>query len=233
MFGDLDLDAVSFNLEKIQYIDYGTDFYAPQTCTDPNGRTVLVGWAKSWDGPVHIDNMHWTGMMTIPRELSLVDGVLRQKPISTIESLRKNTVCKVCELDSELVELEEIRARVLDINLELEAGASAENFTLSLAKGDKYKTDISFDFASEKLTLDRTFAGIRQDIVMKRSMPIEMSDSKISVRVLIDRYVIEVFAQDGEKVMTSLINTPIEMDGLSLSASGRVNVSLEAHELEL
>ncbi len=33
-------------------LDYGLDFYAPQTTLLPDGRRVMIAWMKSWDSCV-------------------------------------------------------------------------------------------------------------------------------------------------------------------------------------
>ena len=58
------------------YVDYGLDFYAPQSTLDREGRRVLIGWmrmprpveeASDGRGP-------WNGMMSLPRLVTLREG---------------------------------------------------------------------------------------------------------------------------------------------------------------
>ena len=74
-------------------LDKGFDFYAPQTFTAPEGRRILYGWA----GVSEMDQEYcntpiieegWQHSLTVPRELKLVDGVIRQYPVRELESLR-------------------------------------------------------------------------------------------------------------------------------------------------
>ena len=56
-------------------VDYGFDFYAPQTMETEDGRRILIAWMQSWDNPMYPDTQRYSGMMTIPRELSILDVI--------------------------------------------------------------------------------------------------------------------------------------------------------------
>ena len=49
--------------EKYQFLDYGTDLYAPQSTLDESGRRILTAWLRM---PEPVDGK-WQGMMCIPR----------------------------------------------------------------------------------------------------------------------------------------------------------------------
>ena len=76
-------------------IDWGFDFYAPQSFLDAKGRRLIVGWANAWDwmpwwkdwGPTHKEG--WCGAFNIPREVRLMpDNTLQFVPIEEVISLR-------------------------------------------------------------------------------------------------------------------------------------------------
>ena len=67
--GDYDKENHVFIKEEPHTLDYGMDFYAPQTTLLPDGRRVMIAWMKSWDACVVPDSQDWQGMMTLPREL--------------------------------------------------------------------------------------------------------------------------------------------------------------------
>ena len=47
--GELDHSKGALVEEGLRAIDYGVDFYAPQTLKTPDGRRVMVAWMQSWD----------------------------------------------------------------------------------------------------------------------------------------------------------------------------------------
>lgn len=58
------------------YLDYGLDFYAPQTFIDKEGRRVMLGWLRMRE-PVGGEN--WCGMLSMPRVLLQKDGHVFQQ----------------------------------------------------------------------------------------------------------------------------------------------------------
>jgi sucrose-6-phosphate hydrolase SacC (GH32 family) len=60
--------------EKVNWLDYGQDNYAAVTYNNaPNGRRILIGWMSNWQYANKLKPTAWTGAMTIPHELSLVE----------------------------------------------------------------------------------------------------------------------------------------------------------------
>ncbi len=79
-------DGQGFKPEATCYSEYGPDFYAPQTFADPNGRRILIGWFYHW-GKVLPDGAQTAGALSIPRELSLKDGHIRNYPVKEARHL--------------------------------------------------------------------------------------------------------------------------------------------------
>ena len=74
--------------------DGGLDFYAPQTFKTADGRRVMIGWMQDPSmANVHSeDEFKIFGQMTVPRELTLKDGRLIQRPVSELEKYRQDPV---------------------------------------------------------------------------------------------------------------------------------------------
>ena len=75
--------------------DLGRDFYAPQIVALED-RALLWGWANEGPGrdgrrgrsQDEIDAAGWAGVLTFPRELSVVDGALAVSPAPEIDAYR-------------------------------------------------------------------------------------------------------------------------------------------------
>ena len=81
LIGKYDAETNSFTRESVQAIDYGIDFYAPQTVLTPDGRRIMIGWMQNWNTlSCKPRDGRWFGQMSIPRELSIRDGRLYQMP---------------------------------------------------------------------------------------------------------------------------------------------------------
>lgn len=84
--------------------DQGRDFYAPQVVA-LGGRALLWGWANEGPGrdgrrgrsQEEIDAAGWAGVLTFPRELSVVDGALAVTPAPEIEAYRGDPVARSAE----------------------------------------------------------------------------------------------------------------------------------------
>lgn len=84
--GEMDWEKGTLKVDNIHEIDYGLDFYAPQTLTDDQGRRIMVAWMQMWGRTLPTDELRhgWAGSMTLPRELGIKENKLYQKPVSEI-----------------------------------------------------------------------------------------------------------------------------------------------------
>lgn len=71
-------------------LDYGFDFYAPQTFSDRN-RRLLIGWMGMPDAEYGNPTaaLGWQHCLTIPRELTWRAGRLLQQPAREMDALRR------------------------------------------------------------------------------------------------------------------------------------------------
>ncbi len=69
IIGDAEKEISDFAWEKKRSLDYGMDFYAPQTTELPDGRRIMVAWMKSWDARVMTKGQKWQGMTTLPKRI--------------------------------------------------------------------------------------------------------------------------------------------------------------------
>ena len=81
-------------------------------------------------------------------------------------------------------------------------GKAYDKWTLYLAAGEKHYSTITYDRKAEVLTFDRTYSGVHWNIVHNRSMAVK-AEEELSLRILMDRYTVEIFAEGGAKVFLS------------------------------
>ena len=68
LIGDYDEETGIFTEQHDQAIDYGIDFYAPQTVLAPDGRRIMIGWMQNWDAcALRSPEEKWLGQMSLPR----------------------------------------------------------------------------------------------------------------------------------------------------------------------
>jgi beta-fructofuranosidase len=91
LLGDLvrDGDGLRFAASSGGVVDTGPAFYAPQALS-AGDRTLLWGWAWELGRTVEqIAAAGWAGVLTVPRELFVRDGVLGARPARELEQLRR------------------------------------------------------------------------------------------------------------------------------------------------
>ena len=79
----------------------------------------------------------------------------------------------------------------------------------------------------------RNYSGLRKDVLCSRSMKVSDRDGHIDLRILIDRYSVEIFVNGGEQVMTSLIYTPLDASGICFESNGKTILDVEKYDIEV
>lgn len=211
--------------EAVQSVDYGLDFYAPQTTVTPDGRRVMVAWLQSWDNHMVPEEFRWSGMMTIPRELHVKNGRLIQNPVRELEQYYgEKTEYKNVSVQ-EKCQLEGICGRQIDMTVEVR-GQEYDKFKIYLAMNERFCSTVTYDRREGILTFDRKYSGDRRDRVHSRDMQAEEKEGKLKLRILMDKYSVEIFLNDGERAMTSLIYTEETASMIAFEARGKAEVSI-------
>lgn len=236
MIGTFDEKEKRFIPECDQAIDYGIDFYAPQTILTPDGRRVMIGWMQNWDTCklTGYEERKWYGQMSLPRELHIVNGRLYQQPIRELALYRSHKVeYKDVRFTGDLT-LEGIEGRMLEMDIRLRAAdleKSYHKFTLRFAQNEKYTSVLSFRPYESLLKIDRKFSGSRRAYIHQRRARVTQRDGEIHLHVILDRFSVEVFINDGEQVMTATILTDTDAQGISFNADGQVSMDITKYSL--
>lgn len=235
IIGDYDEETDTFTEQHDQAIDYGIDFYAPQTVLTPDGRRIMIGWMQNWDTcNFRAQNVRWFGQMSLPRELSVKDGRLYQSPIRELEEMRYNKITYQDVSVSGTIELEGIRGRRVDMELTIRPEEGQDiyhKFAVRFAQNDQFHTSLSFRPKDSVLKIDRKFSGSRRAIIHQRRSLIRGGEGKLKMRIILDRFSVEVFVNDGEQVMTAIMYTVPEADGISFFADGAVHMDVVKYDL--
>lgn len=230
IIGTYDKETHSFTREKVQVLDYGLDFYAPQTVETEDGRRIMIGWLQSWDNHLYPHKFGWSGSMSIPRELRIEDGILCQLPVKELANYYTETVTYSNLSIRNATALDGVYGRFNDLNV-LIHGGDYKVFRIRLACGGGKYTSLIFNKDENTFTIDREFSGLARDVISRRTIKILDKKESINIRVVMDRYSIEVFINDGRQVMSMLIFTEIEADGIEFDAEGCALVDIERHEI--
>ena len=234
--GTFDEETGTFTPETQQALDYGIDFYAPQTLLAPDGRRIMIAWMQNWDTcrPPSYDERKWFGQMTIPRELFLRDGKFCQRPVRELESLRSGRVeYRDVTVSSRRV-LPGVEGRPVELNLHIRPadGRTYHKFSLHIAEDEQAYTVVSYRPHESVLKLDRTFSGSRRAFIHQRRCLVKDRQGELDLRIIVDRFSVEVFVNDGEQTMTATIFTDPGAAGISFEADGEVRMDVIRYALD-
>ena len=223
-----------FARQNVQAIDYGLDFYAPQTVETPDGRRIMIAWMQNWD-TVNAKpyNCRWFGQMTLPRELSVKDGRLIQNPVRELEAYRRQRVThRNIPVNGE-INLPGVQGRVLDMTVTIRpTGPDLYRwFRIRVAKDGQHETIIRYRPDQDTLKLDRIRSGLPHDIVHTRSFLVRPRDGEIKLRIILDRFSVEVFVNDGEQAASAVIYTRQSADAITFEAGGSALINVEKYDL--
>lgn len=176
----------------------------------------------------------WFGQMSLPRELSVKNGKLYQKPVRELDALRYDKVVYKNVMVSEIVKLDGIKGRKVDMELTVRPQNGEElyrKFAVRFAQNDTYYTSLSFRPRESILKIDRKFSGSRRAIIHQRRSLVDHAGGELKLRIILDRFSAEVFVGDGEQVLSATMYTEQEADGISFFADGTANIDVVKYEL--
>ena len=188
--------------------------YCPMTWYNaPDHRRIQITWGNHWDlGNGDVPGIAYPGMpfmsqMTFPIELKIVDygkygRQVTRTPVKEIEMLydaERSTKIAPFELFAgQENKLNEIKGSLFDIALEFEAINKTGEIALEIISG-KERFKVSYDAGNNKLALtgfDFLEAKPIGAITLPRPNASD-THATISLRLLIDRSLVEAFAGDG------------------------------------
>ena len=191
--GDLKKDTEGkyvFTAERDRYDGFVIgDGYATQSYyNDPKGRTVIFAWVRDFTAQ-STEGKGWNGMMSVPYETKLVsegkDYKLTAVPVEELSVLEGEEVLRVeneknCQ--SDLLRGVTGNACVIDAKINT---ANAEEIAFVF----RDRAYLIYDVSKKRLTLTTTVGSARTYL--------PYADDEITLKIVVDNGVIEVFANDG------------------------------------
>ena len=223
----------NFCRRTAQTLDYGMDYYAPQTVQTDDGRRILIAWMQNWEtANYNNEEHHIYGSMTVPRELTVENARILQKPVREITNYYGKETRFEKQIVNGNIEIG-MQGRVFDMTICLSNYKDCNRFRINLAASRNMEcySQIRYDFKNHEVTIDRSHCGCRRDMVHVRTFPVEAQDV-VKLRILMDKNSIELFVNDGKASATMLIDTPISMDAITFEADGNITMEAVHYDLE-
>ena len=214
----------------VHAVDYGMDFYASASwgnLPDPR-RHVWLAWLDNWGYAMKAPTTAWRGAMSLPRELSLRQRggtwQLVQQPVRELHSLRTgHRHIGAHELGTTPLELPRAAqpGAAVELIADLEEGSASE-IGLRVHVGHGQQTTIGYNTATGTLFVDRSASGVLPERLFaeRRAAPLALTDGHLRLRVIVDAASVEVFAGDGERVLTEQVFPDPDSNGLEVFAEG-------------
>ena len=216
-----------FSVEQYGRMNWpGGTFFAPEQLVDDKGRNIIWGWVLERK-PEHLANHGWSGVMSLPRVLSLSkEGTLEIKPAEELKSLRlEEASAKHITLKANEDKVLPSRGKSLEIALELQGSNSSPYGVKVFCSPDgREETVIKYDPQSKELVIDFIRSSVKAPVEMidycldymgpevpnkgtvtEQRAPFELKvGEKLRLNIFIDKSVIEVFANDRQ-CMTQVV----------------------------
>jgi len=185
----------------IRWLDYGPDNYAGVTWSNlptKQDRVLFIGWMSNWLYGQSVPTQLWRSAMTLPRELSLFEVdetlLLKSSPAKELTSLRKETYT-----------INDFHSLLPSPAFEISGAiTNEENFSITFSNelGEK----LSISKGEYLISIDRRYAGIsdfNSDFAGIYSAPFSWNAN--SFRIFVDSHSIELFINEGELAMTTIV----------------------------
>ena len=164
--------------------------------------------------------------MSLPRVITLgPDNRLLMRPADELETLRYNASPArnvAIRGGQAAVEFDAVEENVLELQVELRSGGAKEmGVKVCCSPDGRDETLIGYDFELGTLRIDTTRTGPNQRKRTVEAAPMKLARNEtLTLRVLVDRSVVEVFANDGRLALCRSIYPSPGSGGIRLYTRG-------------
>ncbi len=211
--GDFDGHRFTAAHTQPRWLDFGPDNYAGVTWSGVERRALFIGWMSNWAYGADLPTAPWRSAMTLPRELvlravgdelhlaSLPARELRALEAPAAVALGATALSQPLDLGAGL------RASKGRFVLRLET-AALRSFTVSLSNPLGDQLVLGYDSAAKAWVIDRRQAGLASfnpQFAGRHSAPRQAVAAAADLQLVVDASSVELFADGGLSVMTSLV----------------------------
>ncbi len=219
--GKMNYEKGIFEEEFVDFLDYGYSFYAPQSTVDKDGNRVIIGWLceRSKNTLNYLKEYKYNGIMSLVRELSIKDGKLISKANKDIKNFFSNKITYNDLSISGLVSLKNIDSISSYIKIDLEN----INKMLTISLFDNSEKSFDFNITKNSIHFKSLYSA-------KNENKVEVKNIK-TLEFFIDTHVIELFINDGEKVISELCYDNNKKGNITLKGDNELVKSIVKYDI--
>ncbi|WP_418264164.1 glycoside hydrolase family 32 protein [Flavobacterium faecale] len=252
-----DFDGTTFTLDtnfsqrvaekKAIWLDYGKDNYAGVTWSNipkADGRKLFIGWMSNWDYGQQVPTLGWRGSNTIAREIKLVKNgdnySLKSNPVREINNyITKTSKVKLLKGSGTLSLVSEGKIDLAKaiVNFKM-TNLKQDSYTFTLSNNIGESLSFGINNTDGYLFVDRSKSG-KIDFSEKFAATmtkaiLDGNQKEASFKIILDKTSIEIFYNDGEKVITEIFFPNQPFTALSVSSNSEMELTnLEINQLNI
>jgi len=211
---------------------------APESMLDGKGRRIMWAWVPdSYYGKRDelILSRGWSGTLTLPRVLTLGDGVLHIEPVEELEVLRHDhTSLKNLSIaaDSEM-RIDDVKGDSLELNVTIVPGKTGQyGLKVRCSPLGEEETLILYDAAKKVIRIDTAKSTLDERYRReggrgtKQEAPFELKPGELlNLRIFLDHSIMEVYVNRRQCVTQRIYPSRKDSQGIALvSLGGRMKV---------
>ncbi|MEZ4884307.1 MAG: GH32 C-terminal domain-containing protein [Chitinophagales bacterium] len=250
-WGHINVDHILFSGEPAEnttmegfWTDFGPDFYAGRSWENMSESSdyqrVWLAWMNNWTYADGLPTSPWRGSMSLPRAIKLkqlTQGLrVVQEPVESLQNLRKTHFSFGEKQSVEAANQFIIDNSIKGTSYEMKVTFSPNNTKsvgLSIRANILYETIIGYDAVKNQVFVDRSqssqtnFEGNFREVF---NAPLENTSLDITLHIFVDRSSVEVFVNEGERVITARIFPSLAADGLSFFQEGASDATVSSFD---
>lgn len=222
-----------------KWLDYGPDEYAGITWSNTGDRKIFLGWMSNWQYANIVPTGKWRSATTVPRDLGIEKVgskyLVTSKPVKELDVINQKPV-KMTDISAGNYNLTQKTGRLNGpVKLQITSD-KIEDFSLVLSNTKDEKVMIGYDKAANNYFIDRTQSGkvdFEKGFAARDTAPRFSNKNNLDVTLIIDNASVELFADKGLSVMTSIFFPTENYSQITLQSSNNFHIkTLEITKLK-
>lgn len=223
--GRMNWEKYQFDPEEKCQMDFGFDYYAPQSALESNGSYMAIAWQENWNSemiPAKLDHK-WTGQMTIPQSISWNTKDKLKRSIHPIIFENLNHVERINSIsDSKTFDISDRPF----ISLEF-CKSEGSQLSLSFQNNEGESFDFEFDLQSQRVKFSREHMKYpikdkEGNLMVEREFHLDFLE-KNRMDIILDRSSLQVYLNEFH----SISNTYYSENALNQLKVSPINCSVD------